>query len=292
MEPIKRVAFLGMGIMGSRMATQVAEAGFDLAVWNRTRERAEAVAEATGARVADSPADAADGADATVTMVVDAPQVEAVLLGADGAAGTMAEGSLVIDCTTIAPASSRELADRLRQSGIGFLDAPVSGSTPKAETGTLTIMVGGSDEDFEHGLPLLEAMGELIVHMGPQGHGSLVKLVNNTLSAVNAVALAEALTMARAGDLDLDALMKVVGASSGDSAMLKIKTKPMFDHDFTPFFRLDHMLKDVRLYEDAARELGTPIVVADVARSLLERASENGRGDDDFASVIEVIEEA
>jgi 3-hydroxyisobutyrate dehydrogenase len=290
-KPIKRVAFLGMGIMGSRMAAQVAQAGFELAVWNRTRERAEAVAEATGARLADTPVDAADGADATITMVVDAPQVEAVLLGENGAAAAMTEGSLVIDSTTIAPASSRDLAGRLRERGIGFLDAPVSGSTPKAETGTLTIMVGGSDEDFAQGLPLLEAMGELIVHMGPQGQGSLVKLLNNTMSAVNAVALAESITIAKAGHLDLDAFLQVVGASSGDSLMLRIKTKPMVEHDFTPFFRLDHMLKDVRLFVDTADELGTKIEVSQAARALLEQASANGRGDVDFSAVIEVVED-
>jgi 3-hydroxyisobutyrate dehydrogenase-like beta-hydroxyacid dehydrogenase len=249
------------------------------------------VAEATGARLAESPADAADGADATITMVVDAPQVEAVLLGENGAAAAMTEGSLVIDSTTIAPASSRDLAGRLRERGIGFLDAPVSGSTPKAETGTLTIMVGGSDEDFAQGLPLLEAMGELIVHMGPQGQGSLVKLLNNTMSAVNAVALAESITIAKAGQLDLDAFAQVVGASSGDSTMLRIKTKPMVEHDFTPFFRLDHMLKDVRLFVDTAEELGTKIEVSQAARALLEQASANGRGEVDFSAVIEVVED-
>jgi 3-hydroxyisobutyrate dehydrogenase len=290
-RPIKRVAFLGMGIMGSRMAAQVAQAGFELAVWNRTRERAEAVAEATGARLADTPADAADGADATITMVVDAAQVEAVLLGENGAAAAMAEGSLVIDSTTIAPASSRDLAGRLSEMGIGFLDAPVSGSTPKAETGTLTIMVGGSDEDFAHGLPLLEAMGELIVHMGPQGQGSLVKLLNNTMSAVNAAALAESVTIAKAGQLDLDAFLQVVSASSGDSLMLRIKTRPMAEHDFSPFFRLDHLLKDVRLFVDTADEFGTKIEVSQAARALFEQASANGLGDVDFSAVIEVVED-
>jgi 3-hydroxyisobutyrate dehydrogenase len=291
MQEIKKVAFLGMGIMGSRMAANVARAGFDLTVWNRTREKAEAVAEATGAKLADTPSQAAAGADAVITMVVDSPQVEAVLLGDNGAAGSLAEGSMVIDMSTIAPRAAQDIAQRLREQGTGFLDAPVSGSSPKAEDGTLTIMVGGSEEDFERAKPLLDSMGELIVHVGPQGHGQVVKLLNNTLAAVNAAALGEAITAARKAGLDMDALVRVVAASSGNSTMLQIKAKPMIEHDFTPLFRLDHMLKDVRLCLETIDELGTQAPVAEAACNLYEKASEHGRGDDDFGSVIESVED-
>jgi 3-hydroxyisobutyrate dehydrogenase-like beta-hydroxyacid dehydrogenase len=197
----------------------------------------------------------------------------------------------VIDMSTIAAAASRAFAERLRERGIGFLDAPVSGSSPKAADGTLTIMAGGSEEDFERALPLLQSMGELIVHVGPQGHGSLVKLLNNTLAAVNAAALGEALTVARKAGLDLEALVRVVAASSGNSTMLQIKAKPMIEHDFEPLFRLDHMLKDVRLCLEESSTLGTKTPVAESARQLYEKASERGRGDDDFAAVIEVLED-
>jgi 3-hydroxyisobutyrate dehydrogenase-like beta-hydroxyacid dehydrogenase len=291
MQPIKRVAFLGMGIMGSRMAANVASAGFELTVWNRTRERAEAVAQATGATLADTPSQAAADVDAVITMVVDSPQVEALLLGDNGAAGSMAEGSLVIDMSTIAASASRDIAERLGERGIRLLDAPVSGSSPKAADGTLTIMVGGAAEDFERAKPLLDSMGELIVHVGPQGHGSLVKLLNNTLAAVNAAALGEAITAARKAGLDMDALVRVMAASSGNSTMLQIKAKPMIEHDFEPLFRLDHMLKDVRLCLETIAELGTQAPVAEAARNLYERASERGLGDDDFASVIESVED-
>jgi 3-hydroxyisobutyrate dehydrogenase len=291
MQEIKKVAFLGMGIMGSRMAANVARAGFDLTVWNRTRDKAEAVAQATGAKLADTPSQAAAGADAVITMVVNSPEVEAVLLGDNGAAGSLAEGALVIDMSTIAPHAVHDLADRLGEQGIHFLDAPVSGSSPKAEDGTLTIMVGGSDEDFARAKPLLDAMGELIVHVGPQGHGQVVKLLNNTLAAVNAAALGEAITAARKAGLDMDALVKVVSASSGNSTMLQIKSRPMIEHDFTPLFRLDHMLKDVRLCLATIDELGTPAPVAAAACELYEKASASGRGDDDFGSVIESVED-
>jgi 3-hydroxyisobutyrate dehydrogenase-like beta-hydroxyacid dehydrogenase len=284
------VAFLGMGIMGSRMAANVARAGFELIVWNRTRERAEAVAEASGATLADTPSQAAARADAVITMVVDSPQVEALLLGDNGAAGSMAEGSLVVDMSTIAPGASRELAQRLGAKGIHFLDAPVSGSSPKAEDGTLTIMVGGPPEDFERARPLLESMGELIVHVGPQGHGSLVKLLSNTLAAVNAAALAEAITAARTAGLDMDALVRVVAASSGNSTMLQIKSKPMIEHDFEPLFRLDHMLKDVRLCLEEGQAAAVPFAAAARARDVLVAALARGHGDDDFAALIEALE--
>jgi 3-hydroxyisobutyrate dehydrogenase len=290
MSGIERVAFLGMGIMGSRMAANVARGGFDLTVWNRTRERAERVAETTGARLADTPAQAADGADALVTMVVDSPEVEAVLFGENGAAAALAEGALVIDMSTIAPKAVHAIADRLRESGIAFIDAPVSGSSPKAEDGTLTIMVGASNEDYERALPLLESMGELIVHCGPLGHGQMVKLLNNTLAATNAAVLAEAIAAARKAELNMDALVKVVAASSGNSTMLGLKAGPMIDHHFEPLFKLDHMLKDVRHTLDAGHELGLSMQVAEAAKSLYEAASEAGKGDEDFAAVIEAIE--
>src|ERR671935_1595553 len=290
MTQIKRVAFLGMGIMGSRMAANVARGGFELAAWNRTRERAEHVAEATGARLAETPADAAEGADAVITMVVDSPEVEAVLFGENGAAGALNQGALVIDMSTIAPKAVEAIAERLAPNGIGFIDAPVSGSSPKAEDGTLTIMVGAPTDDYERALPLLESMGELIVHCGPRGHGQMVKLLNNTLAATNAAVLAEAIAVARKADLDLDALVRVVAASSGNSTMLQLKARPMIDHHFDPLFKLDHMLKDVRHTLNAGHDLGAKMPVAEAAKSLYEAASAAGKGDEDFAAVIEAIE--
>src|SRR5207248_2175197 len=137
-----------------------------------------------------------------------------------------------------APMASVRIGERLRKGRLGFLDAPVSGSRPKAEAGTLTIMAGGTDTDFERGRPVLDALGELVVHVGPQGHGSMVKLINNTLAALNAGALAEALVLAREAKLDTDALRRVVAAGSGASAMLDLKAEPMLTHNFAPLFKL------------------------------------------------------
>jgi 3-hydroxyisobutyrate dehydrogenase-like beta-hydroxyacid dehydrogenase len=290
MSEIERVAFLGTGIMGSRMAANVVVGEFEVKVWNRTRDKAEAVAELSGAGVADTPAEAAEGADAVITMVVDSPEVEAVLFGENGAAAALAEGALVIDMSTIAPTAVQSIAGRLGESGIHFMDAPVSGSSPKAEDATLTIMAGGSDEDFKRALPLLESMGELIVHCGPLGHGQMVKLLNNTLAATNAAVLAEAIAVAEKADLDMNALVKVVAASSGNSTMLGLKAGPMIEHKYEPLFKLDHMLKDVRHCLNAAQDLGSKTPVAEAAKSLYEAASALGKGEEDFAAVIEAVE--
>jgi len=286
-----RVALLGLGIMGRPMAANLAEAGFELTVWNRTRERAEAFAAAhPGVGVASSPLDAAADADIVITMVVDAPDVEHVLFGARGAAESLREGTLVIDMSTIAPTASRQIAERLRAQGIGFLDAPVTGSRPKAEDGTLTIMVGGDAAQFARAKPVLEALGALVVHVGPQGHGSMVKLINNTVAAANALAVAEALVLARTSGVDPAALRRVMSAGSGGSAMLELKAAPMLSHDFEPLFKLDHMLKDVRHCLEEAEALGVDLRLGSITAERYGEAAQKGLGNCDFAAVVSVVE--
>ena len=193
------VAFCGLGIMGGPMAANLARAGFDLSVYTRTKEKAERFAEEHGARAAATPREAAEGASVVITMVPDAPEVEEVLLGEQGAVHGLGDGALAIDMSTIAPTAARAIGERLADDGVAFLEAPVSGSRPKAEDGTLTIMVGGAPEAFERARPLFEAMGERIVHVGPQGHAQLAKLLTNTMGAVHAVALAESVLAAERG---------------------------------------------------------------------------------------------
>ena len=286
MAAVRRVAFLGLGIMGKPMAANVARAGFELTVWNRTRERADAfAAEHDGVRVAQSPADAAAQADAVVTMVPDSPEVEDVLFAA---ADGMGDGALAIDMSTIAPTASRSIGERLAARGIAFLDAPVTGSRPKAEDGTLTIMVGGAEGDFDRAKPVFDAMGRLVLHVGPSGHGEMIKLINNTLSAINAVALAEALTAGQAAGVDTGKLRQVVAAGSGASAMLDLKAQTMLDRDFEPLFKLEHMLKDVRHCIAEAEALGVEPRVARLVESIYSEAAANGLAEQDFASVVDV----
>ena len=287
-----RVAFLGIGIMGRPMAANLARAGHELTVWNRTGEKAEAFASEHGAAAAGTPAEAAHGAEAVITMVVDVPDVEAVLFGEDGAAEGIESGTLAIDMSTIAPSASRAIGKRLGEQGVDFLDAPVTGSRPRAEDGTLTIMVGGSEEALERARPLLEAMGERVVHIGESGHGTMAKVIANTVSAINSVALAEALTMARTAGLDLDAWLQIARAGSSGSTMLELKAAPMIDHDFEPLFKLEQMLKDVRHCLAEARALGVELRMAEIAERLYAEADEEGHGGEDFAAVVTVAEAA
>jgi 3-hydroxyisobutyrate dehydrogenase-like beta-hydroxyacid dehydrogenase len=292
----ERVAFLGLGIMGSRMAANLAKAGFELTVWNRTASTAKAFAAANeGTSVAGTPAEAAREADIVFTMVVDGDQVRQVLLGDDGAA-TAADigpaGRLFVDCSTIGPAATKEIGEALDERGHSLVDAPVTGSSPKAEDGTLTFMVGATEDEFERVGPELQAMGELIVHAGPRGHGQMIKLLNNAMAAANAAVVAEALVVGSRAGVDLDALVKVVGSGAGGSTMLALKAGPMRSHDYTTLFKLEHMLKDVRLCLEEGQRLGVPFPSAAYAREILNAGMGMGHADDDFAAMIEPLEGA
>ncbi len=288
-----RVAFLGLGIMGSRMAANLARRGFELTVWNRTAARAKAFcAEHSGVRQAETPAAAGAEADLVVTMVVDGDQVTQLLLGADGATARARDGTLFVDCSTIGPAAARSIAAELAALGFELIDAPVTGSSPRAEDGTLTIMAGGSDVGYERARPVLEAMGELIVHAGPVGHGQAVKVINNAVAASNAAVLGEALVFGARAGVDLDALTEVMGAGSGGSAMLALKAVPMRRHDYTTLFKLEHMLKDVRLCLEEGEAVGAPFAFAALTREILTAANGRGYGEADFSALIEVLEAA
>jgi 3-hydroxyisobutyrate dehydrogenase len=284
------VGFVGLGIMGSRMAASLARAGHPVTVYNRTTAKAEAWVAEHGGRVAATPREAAEGASAVITMVVDGAQVEEVVLGEDGAVHGAAPGTLFVDCSTIAPADVRRIGAALAERGLPFVDAPVSGSSPKAETGTLTIMAGGSEEDFARAKPFFDAMGETILHVGPLGHGQTVKVISNAVSATNAATLAQALVVGKATGVDLEALVRVLGASSSASTMVTLKAKPMLAHDYTPLFRLEHMLKDVGICLDESEAAGAPFPSAALARELYNAAMGRGLADEDFAAVLEAVE--
>jgi 3-hydroxyisobutyrate dehydrogenase-like beta-hydroxyacid dehydrogenase len=287
-----KVTFLGLGIMGSRMAANLAADGFDVTVWNRTASVAEKFGHAhPDAHVAATPREAAAGAEIVFTMVVDGPQVRELLLGEEFGATIGAEpGTLFVDCSTIGPEEAKRIETALAERGFRFADAPVTGSAPRAAEGTLTFMVGGAKADYEQVLPALQVMGKVIVHAGALGQGQIVKVINNAVSAVNATALAQALLLGSQAGADLDALVTVMGAGSGGSTMLTLKGEPMRQHDFTPLFKLDHMLKDVRLCLQTAAAAGASFEFAAETEQLLARASELGLGDQDFAALVEPLE--
>ena len=288
--PAERIGFLGLGIMGSRMAANVAAAGYPLTVWTHTPGKAERWAAERGAAACATPAEVARRSDIVVSMVVDGEQVAAVLTGEQGVLRGAAEGLLCVDMSTIGSEDARAVGAVLAEGGVELIDAPVTGSSPRAEDGTLTIMVGGDDGAFERARPLLETMGRLVVHVGGLGHGQTLKVINNSLGAANAVAVAEALLLGQAAGIDLDALTEVVMAGSGASVQLELKGRPMREHDYTTLFKTAHMLKDVRLCLEEAQQAGVPFPAAGRARDVLTATVGRGHGDDDYAALIEAVE--
>jgi 3-hydroxyisobutyrate dehydrogenase len=285
------VGFIGLGIMGSRQAANLRRAGFELTVYNRTRERADAWAAEHGAQVADTPRALAERSDIVITMVVNGEQVEALLLGEDGALAGARPGALFVDMSTIAPKDARRLGSVLKERGHGFVDAPVTGSAPKAQDGTLTIMAGGDDEDMARAMPLFEAMGELIVHVGEGGRGQEVKVISNAVAAVNCATLAQALVVGSRQGVDLEKLLQIMAGGAANSQMLALKGKPMLAHDFEPLFKLDHMLKDVLFCLEEAHAHGGAFPFAGLAAELYSAAAGRGLGDRDFAAVLTAIED-
>jgi 3-hydroxyisobutyrate dehydrogenase-like beta-hydroxyacid dehydrogenase len=288
--PRLRVGFVGLGIMGSRMAANLAGAGHELVVATRTPGKAEAWAAEHGAEAVATPAELAARSDIVVTMVVDGAQVRDALLGASGVARGGHDDLLCVDMSTIAPADARRIGEALAERGLRFVDAPVTGSSPRAEDGTLTIMAGGAEEDVRRAWPLFEVMGRLVLHVGPLGQGQTVKLLNNAVAAANANTLAQALVAGAACGVDLDALVQVMAAGSGGSAMLDLKAGPMRAHDWTTLFKLEHMLKDVRLCLETTQAAGVPFPAAAEAREMLTAGVARGLGDRDFAALLEAVE--
>ena len=223
-----------------------------------------------GGTVADSPKAVAERSDVVITMVVDGAQVTDMIGQAlEGAK----PGTLFVDMSTIAPGTARELNERCASEGHAFVDAPVTGSSPKAKTGTLTIMCGGAEKDIARARPLFEIMGEKIVICGEAGQGQAVKVISQAITAVNCATLAQGLVLARQAGVDVDALLETMDGGSSDSTMRALKGKPMLAHDFTPLFKLAHMLKDVQLCLAEARTAGASFPFAGLAAEFTERAS-------------------
>jgi 3-hydroxyisobutyrate dehydrogenase len=267
------VAFLGVGAIGRPMARRVAEAGLPLAVWNRTADRARALAEATGARHAASPADAARDADVVITCLPTSPDVESLLDGEHGLIAGLRKGATLVDCTSGDPATSRRIAQRVAARGVSFLDAPVSGGVGGAEKGALTVMVGGDAAVLERVRPVLETFGQKIVHCGEIGAGDALKAVNNYLLALHIWSTAEGLvTLVRAGVSPRVAL-DVINASSGRSnASMNLFPERVLTRAFPRTFRLALLEKDVGIAAAVAREQKVPAPLLQITADLYRLA--------------------
>lgn len=286
-----RIAFVGLGIMGLPMATNLVRAGHDVTGYNRGPGKVARFVEA-GGRAAESVADAVRDAEVVITMLPDSPDVEAVLLGdSEGVLAAAPRNTLLIDMSTISPSTARTVARRAAASGLRALDAPVSGGEQGAVDGKLSIMVGGAAADFTAALPLLRAMGTTIVHVGPAGAGQTVKAANQLLTAGHLALLAEAVVFLDAHGVDLPSALEVIGGGLAGSAILDRKSPAMLDRRFDPSFRIDLHHKDLGILLESARAAGVVLPLGAAVAQLMAAARAQGHGDLDHSALLLVVEQ-
>ena len=284
------VGFIGLGIMGSGMAANLATKGHDLMVWNRTTARMDPLV-SSGAAAASSPADLAARCDVVLICVSDTADVEAVVQGPAGILGALEPGTLVVDHSTISPMATIRLAELVGEAGGSWLDAPVSGGSEGAAKGTLSIMVGGAAADLERAMPYLEAYGTTITHVGPTGAGQQVKIVNQILVVVNQLAASEALLFAQQAGLDLEATIDAVKDGAAGSWMLANRGPQMIERDWRPGFSIDLQQKDLRLALDAADELGVPLPGTALVFQLYRALQNKGLGSEGNHALVKALEQ-
>ena len=280
-----RVAFLGLGIMGRSMASNLVKAGHEVTVWNRTPGK-----NVEGARTADSPADAARGADVVWMCVSDTDAVESVLFGEHGGEESLTADMIVVDSSTIAPSATLKFAERIRARGAEYVDAPVTGSKTGAENGTLIFIIGGEEAVIEKLKPCLAAMGKQFFRIGEVGKGHAAKLVMNLQIAVIYEGFIEALTLAAKLGVNAETLMPLINASMVRSGVVEYKAPFVLKHDFTPNFPMRLMHKDIRLALAAAKEARVKLPALKVVEEIYDVATEDGQQDLDFAATVTLLE--
>ncbi|MGB0767705.1 MAG: NAD(P)-dependent oxidoreductase, partial [Phycisphaeraceae bacterium] len=273
-----QLGYVGLGIMGLPMARNLIDAGYPMIVWNRTPGKSRPL-EDIGAAVAESPADLAARGPAVVFInVTDTPDVEAVLFGENGLAKAGKPGTIVVDHSTISPEATRDFAAQLAEQGIDFVDAPVSGGDVGAQRGTLSIMVGGRDEAFNRIMPMLEVVGERIVHLGASGLGQTCKACNQVAGMVALLGVCEAMAFAKKSGLPLDKMIEVVGGGAAGSWQLTNLGPKIAAGDHDPGFMIDLVNKDLRLVLDAAETLGLPLEATRRTAELFREIASQGGG--------------
>ena len=282
------VAFLGLGTMGAAMAANLARAGFAVTVWNRTADRAPELAD-LGVQRAATPAEAVADAGIAVLCVSDTPDVEAVLFGDDGVVDGARPGTLIIDCSTIAPSGSWDFAARLRERDLRMVDAPVSGGSEGARNATLTIFVGGDDEDVERARPVLGALGRTITHVGPIGAGQAVKAVNQVILAGTYLGVAEGIVLAMKAGLDVEQVVGALGGGAAQSWVLANRSGRMIDNDYPLGFKVALHRKDLGIALELAGQLGATLPVSALAAQLESGLIARGHGDDDMSALARAI---
>jgi 2-hydroxy-3-oxopropionate reductase len=288
----ERIGLIGLGIMGKPMARNLLKAGFELVVHNRSRAAVdELVAESPGVTAANSPREVAEQVDVVITMLPDSPDVEAVVFGDGGLLEAMSSGKLLIDMSTIAPATSIAVNDALTQRGASALDAPVSGGDKGAIAGTLSIMVGGDAADFDRAMPYFEAMGKTIVLVGGPGAGQTVKACNQIVVAIHYAALSEALVLGTKAGVDPAKIVQVLNGGLAASRVMEMRGSSMIEHNFEPGFRINLHRKDLGIANSTAHENNVPLPMTALVTQLMESLVARGKGDLDHSALLTLFEE-
>ncbi|MFC1949929.1 2-hydroxy-3-oxopropionate reductase [Chloroflexota bacterium] len=285
----KKIGFIGLGIMGRPMALNLIKAGFEVVVFNRTTSKAEQVA-SQGAKKADSPREVAEETTVVITIVSDTPDVESVILGENGVIEGIRSDSAVIDMSTISPEATKRIAARLGEKGAHMLDAPVSGGEQGAIDGTLSIMVGGDAAIFERCQPVLRAMGKNTIHVGSNGMGQTVKLMNQILVAGTLNAVVEALVFAQKAGVDLDKAIEAVSGGAASSWQLVNLAPRIVKRDFQPGFMIDLMKKDLNLVTEAAETAKLPLPVTNLVYQMFYSLQQAGEGTSGTQALVKTLE--
>lgn len=287
---MERIGFVGLGAMGAGMAANLARAGAELTVWNRTPGRAGDLV-ALGATEVPSAADAARVSDVVVICVSDTPDVEAVLFGEGGVASGARAGALLIDCSTISPEATREFGARLGETGVAMVDAPVSGGPEGARQGTLTMFVGGADADVARARPILDVLGRTITHLGPLGSGQAAKAVNQVVISGSYLSVAEGLILGARAGLDPHRLVEALSAGAAQSWILANRSGRIIDDEYPPGFRLALHRKDLRIAAEMVERFGLDLPVLALTASIEDALVAAGHGDEDLSVVARAIRE-
>jgi 2-hydroxy-3-oxopropionate reductase len=286
----ERVGFVGLGIMGKPMATNLMDAGYKLTVHNRSPEKALELGEA-GASVANSPKELAENTDIIITMLPDSPQVSEVVAGEGGVLEGITGGSLIVDMSTISPVLTEELSEAVKEKGASMLDAPVSGGDVGAIEGTLSIMVGGEEADFHRAKPLFEAMGKTITHVGPVGAGQVTKAANQVVVALTIEAVCEALVLGSAGGVAPEKILDVLSGGLAGNKVMEVKREKFLSHEFEPGSKVEFHRKDLGIALAAGREYGVVLPVTAVVYQMFEALIARGRGGWDHSALLTLVED-
>jgi 2-hydroxy-3-oxopropionate reductase len=287
----KKIGFIGTGIMGKPMVRNLVKAGYEVVIHNRSQSSVdELTAELDKLTAAGSPADVARAADTVILMLPDSPDVRDVVLGENGVLNEVRSGFLLIDMSTIAPSTAIEVSNAVASAGGSVLDAPVSGGDKGAIAGTLSIMVGGTEADLKRAMPLFEAMGKTIVHIGGPGAGQIAKACNQVMVAVNYAAASEALVLAERSGVDPGKVAQVLGGGLANSRVLEMRGETMIKGEFQPGFRVDLHRKDLAIALATGRERQSALPVTALVSQLYDALSATGGGQLDHSALISVIE--